>query len=166
MWPSRSCDQDHWNKVSFPHPKESLYEIWVQLAQWFQRRRCLKMLTDGHRSHWYTKSSPRRLQLRWAKKDARLILVNLLVYIIEGVWYTFDHLYSMTCGNLLNFSVPRNRVGLRVNLKCQPGDSPVFEESWKHLSRIAFYDKQPEENTQITHYSALAFVMQPHPHHR
>ena len=32
-----------------PHPKESPYEIWVQLAQWFQRRRCLKMLTDDGR---------------------------------------------------------------------------------------------------------------------
>ena len=27
--PSWSCDQDHLNKLSFPHPKESLYEIWV-----------------------------------------------------------------------------------------------------------------------------------------
>ena len=44
--PSWSCDQDHLNKLSFPHPKESPYEISVQLAQWFQRRRCLKMLTD------------------------------------------------------------------------------------------------------------------------
>ena len=31
------------NKLSFSHPKESPYEILVQLAQWFQRRRCLKM---------------------------------------------------------------------------------------------------------------------------
>ena len=34
------------NKLSFPHPKESPYEISVQLAQWFQKRRCLKMLKD------------------------------------------------------------------------------------------------------------------------
>ena len=50
MWawrPSWSCDQDHLNKLSFPYPKESPYEIWVQLVKWFQRRRCLKMLTDG-----------------------------------------------------------------------------------------------------------------------
>ena len=46
-WPSWSCDQDHLNKLLFLHPKESPYEIWVKLAQWFQRRRCLKMLTDG-----------------------------------------------------------------------------------------------------------------------
>ena len=27
--PSWSCDQDHLNKLSFPRPKESPYEIWV-----------------------------------------------------------------------------------------------------------------------------------------
>ena len=74
--PSWKCDQDHLNKLLFPRPKESPYEIWVQLAQWFQRRRCLKMLTDGRRtdgrtdgqqSDWYTISSPMSLRLRWAK---------------------------------------------------------------------------------------------------
>ena len=29
-----------------PH-MEAPYEIWLQLAQWLQRRRCFKMLTDG-----------------------------------------------------------------------------------------------------------------------
>ena len=47
--PSWSCDQDHLNKLWFPHPKKSPYEIWVQLAQWSQRR-CLKMLTDAFSS--------------------------------------------------------------------------------------------------------------------
>ena len=69
--PSWSCDQDHLNKLLFPHPKESPYEIWVHLAQQFQRRRCLKMLMDGRRSHLYTISSPMSLRLRWAiKRDA------------------------------------------------------------------------------------------------
>ena len=49
-WPSWSCDQDHLNKLLFSCPKESPYEIWVQLAQWFQRKRCLKMLTDDGRT--------------------------------------------------------------------------------------------------------------------
>ena len=39
-----SSDLDHLNKLSFPHPKEAPYEIWLQSAQWFQRR-CLKKLT-------------------------------------------------------------------------------------------------------------------------
>ena len=48
--PSWSCDQDHLSKLLFPYPKESQYEISVQLAQWFQRKRSLKMLTDGQRT--------------------------------------------------------------------------------------------------------------------
>ena len=39
------------NKLSFPHPVEAPYEIWLQSAQWFLRRRCLKsvdgQMTDG-----------------------------------------------------------------------------------------------------------------------
>ena len=30
---SRSCDQGHFDRPSFPHPKESPYEIRVHLAQ-------------------------------------------------------------------------------------------------------------------------------------
>ena len=44
-WPSWSCDQDHLNKLSFPHPMETPYEIWLQSAQWFLRRGCLKIPT-------------------------------------------------------------------------------------------------------------------------
>ena len=48
---------------SFPHPVEAPYEIWLQLAQWLQRRRCFKMLTcDGRRRHAYTISSPMSLK--------------------------------------------------------------------------------------------------------
>ena len=39
--PSWSCDQDRLNKLSFPHPMETPYEIWLQSAQWFLRR-CLE----------------------------------------------------------------------------------------------------------------------------
>ena len=39
VWrPSWSCDQDHLHKLLLPHPKESPYEIWVQLAPWFLRK--------------------------------------------------------------------------------------------------------------------------------
>ena len=54
-------DQDNLNKFSFPHPKESPYEIWVQFV-W----KCWQ--TDGRQSHWYTNSSPLSLRLRWANK--------------------------------------------------------------------------------------------------
>ena len=49
IWPWRpswSCDQDHLSKLSFPHPIEAPYEIWLWLAQWFLRRRCLKSVDD------------------------------------------------------------------------------------------------------------------------
>ena len=57
--PSWSCDQDHLNKISFPHPIEAPYEIWLWLAQWFLRRRCLKsVVDDGRRRPTYPISSP------------------------------------------------------------------------------------------------------------
>ena len=36
--PSWSCDQGHLSKLSFPHPIEAPYEIWLWLAQWFLSR--------------------------------------------------------------------------------------------------------------------------------
>ena len=44
--PPWSRDQDRLNKLSFPHPMETPYEIWLQSAQWFLRRRCLKSVDD------------------------------------------------------------------------------------------------------------------------
>ena len=38
-------------------------------------------LTDGHRSHWYTNSSPRSLRLRWAKNVKRLIQKSFNVMV-------------------------------------------------------------------------------------
>ena len=47
-WPaSWSCDPDAANKLSFPLPKEAPHKIWLSSAKWFQRRRCLKLWTDG-----------------------------------------------------------------------------------------------------------------------
>ena len=46
-WPSWSCDLDflytHW----FPLPIDASYKIWLWLAKRFQRRRSLKLWTDG-----------------------------------------------------------------------------------------------------------------------
>ena len=41
-WPSWSCDPDPPNKLSFPHPIEAPYEIWLWLAKQFLRRRYSK----------------------------------------------------------------------------------------------------------------------------
>ena len=48
---------DHLNKLLFPRLKEAPYEIWFQSAQWFQRRRCLKMLTYIH-THTHGRQRP------------------------------------------------------------------------------------------------------------
>ena len=55
--PSWSCDLDHLNKLSFPRPKEAPHEIWLQWAQWFQRRWCLKMLTTHTYIHTYERTT-------------------------------------------------------------------------------------------------------------
>ena len=84
MWawrPSWSCDQHRLNKLSFSHPMETPYEIWLQSVQWFLRRRCLKRVDEGQttdrhdgrtdggrRRPTYPISSPLSLRLRWAKK--------------------------------------------------------------------------------------------------
>ena len=63
IWPWRpswSCDQDHLSKFLFPHNIEAPYEIWLWLAQWFLRRRCLKSVDDDGRRRrpTYPISSP------------------------------------------------------------------------------------------------------------
>ena len=79
--PSWSCDLDPASKLLFPHPMDAPHEIWLQSGQWFQRKRCLKMLTDNrlqmtdYRQQMmtteasHTISSPVSLRLRWAKND-------------------------------------------------------------------------------------------------
>ena len=44
---ARSCDLGRLNKLSFPYPMKSPYEIWLQSAHCFLRRRCLKSVDDG-----------------------------------------------------------------------------------------------------------------------
>ena len=40
--PLWSCDLDHLNKFSFPHPKEAPHEIQLQSAQWLLRKKKFK----------------------------------------------------------------------------------------------------------------------------
>ena len=42
--PSWSCDLDHLYKLSFPLPKDAPHKVWLCLAKWFQRRRCLNII--------------------------------------------------------------------------------------------------------------------------
>ena len=53
MWswrPCWSCNMDRLNNCLFSQPLEATCEIWLQLAQWFQRRSCLKVWTDNGRT--------------------------------------------------------------------------------------------------------------------
>ena len=43
-WPSWSCDQNNLYKSWLTYCKESSYEIWVQLAEWFLRKLCSNIL--------------------------------------------------------------------------------------------------------------------------
>ena len=77
MWPR--CRE----QTFVPLSKETPHKIWLSLAKWFLRRRCLSIVdrrrttddvrtwrTDGRTpDHWYTISSPMSLRLRWAKKQ-------------------------------------------------------------------------------------------------
>ena len=57
--PSWISDQNHFSYFSFPQCLDATYEIWLHLAQWFQRRSRLKVWTDDGRTMEasHTKSS-------------------------------------------------------------------------------------------------------------
>ena len=44
--PSSISDHNHFSYFSFPQCLDATYEIWLHLAQWFQRRSRLKVWTD------------------------------------------------------------------------------------------------------------------------
>ena len=50
--PSRSCDPDVANKISFPLPKEAPHKIWLRSAKQFLRRRCLSIVEDDDDGPW------------------------------------------------------------------------------------------------------------------
>ena len=68
MWPGP------FEQLSFPHPIEAPYEIWLWLAQWFLKRRCLKecgpqrTMTEAYLSYKLTS------EFRWAKNQPYLFL--------------------------------------------------------------------------------------------
>ena len=83
-----SCDQEHLSKLSFPHPIEAPYEIWLWLAQWFLRRRCLKSVDDdGRRRTMDDRGLPilsahhMSLWLRRAKKPPQTVRQNYRNYV-------------------------------------------------------------------------------------
>ena len=41
------------NKLEFPLPKDALCQVWLKLAQWFWRRRCLNFVNVYLLLHYY-----------------------------------------------------------------------------------------------------------------
>ena len=58
--------KNHFSYFSFPHCLNAIYEIWLHLAQWFQRRSRLKVWTADDGGFPYYKL-PWSLRLRGAK---------------------------------------------------------------------------------------------------
>ena len=71
--PSWSCYPDPANKLSFLHPTEAPYEIWLRLAKRFWRRRSLKMVA-GRRTCLYYKL------IHQPKGSCELTMTILTVY--------------------------------------------------------------------------------------
>ena len=96
------CDQDHklLNKLSFPYPKESLFGIWDQLAQWSEERGCLKMLTRlmDERQHTIDAGVIGRLYLAYNKPTAQMSLDMLKTFVpttgVNGEWN--DKIFACT----------------------------------------------------------------------
>ena len=106
--PSWSCDLDHLNKLSFPHPREAPHEIWLQSAQWFQRR-CLKMLThtdaEAYLSYKLT-TEPNILRLRWANKP-----IPFFMFLSFRNWYYyFFHSIFWLPNDLVMRSISMNNL--------------------------------------------------------
>ena len=70
MWPGL------FEQTFVPYPMKTPYEIWLQSAQWFQRRRCLSVAdrqrtTEAYLSYKFTSG----LRLGWAKME---VLTDIL----------------------------------------------------------------------------------------
>ena len=93
--PSWSCDLDflytHW----FPLPIDASYKIWLWLAKRFQRRRSLKLWTDGRTpDHGHPISSPCE-----PNGSGELKIVEEFYYVVADQLHAYctadPHLYYM-----------------------------------------------------------------------
>ena len=126
--PSWSCDQDCLNKLSFPHPMETLYEIWLQSAQRFLRR-CLKMLTTYTHTHTHTYGRQRPTYTEpngsgGLKADIYIYIIIIIIIIINrgkyGLCLVTDFVANKTC--ILN-SVYQWQLYTQQTMARYPGPS-------------------------------------------
>ena len=80
-------------------PKDHSTKVWLQLAQWFLRRRLkCEMLTDGQRTKSDGNSS-HGLKARWAKKGQKtfsLLILNLCIINMLTLYCTLEHIFPLT----------------------------------------------------------------------
>ena len=102
-WPSWTCDLDHLNKLSSPHPMEAPHEIWFQSAWWFQRRRCLKMMADRWRQQslfilqahqWSKDSGELKMEKDWYKTIS-LQAVCLIFILHLGMFIYIQYIFQV-----------------------------------------------------------------------
>ena len=109
--PSWSCDLDHLNKLSFPHPMEAPDEIWLIGQAVFE-----ESVDDGRwwRTLTYTISLPVSLRLRWAKiqgktglkKEHKAIKLRTFVFVCVEVLWPSQQLLSCWASPLHVDTVP------------------------------------------------------------
>ena len=103
------------NKLESPSPKDALCQVWLELAQWFLRRRwkCEKF-TDGRTEGWMDdgqqaiRKAHLSFQFRWAKKGFELRDIDftynkLGIYLILK-FPNFKQIYTLR-NNLLTYLI-------------------------------------------------------------
>ena len=91
-------DQDHLSKLSFPHHTEAPYEIWLWLAQWFLRRRCLKSVDDdGRRRPTYPISAGIAQSVEALYFTTELHTSSIWVWVQPGTKYLYGKKYLSEC---------------------------------------------------------------------
>ena len=121
MWPGPF-------ELSFPVPKEAQFEIWLQSAHLFQRRRCLKMLTYIHtymyiHVHTYIRTTEAYIYYKLTNEpkgsdELKKVFVDRFVVVTPAPWpfmrrtitaYTIRRPVISTCVYGLDFIDQLNR---------------------------------------------------------
>jgi len=103
------------NKYCSPNPTDASYQLWIKLAHWFLRRRCLHGKVDRRTTNVAPCHKLSWPSFRWAnnKRGTSVALVvlwswSLQYFEINNSWYKVN--YSSTC-------VHRNRLK-KTHIQC------------------------------------------------
>ena len=111
-----NSDQNHFSYFSFPQCLDATYEICLHLAQWFQRRRRLKVWTDDGRTTGasHTKSSPGAFGSGGGVKTPIYLELGIHITLID----TVIHINKQSSPVLISLNCP---------LLHNCGDSEMFK---------------------------------------